>query len=201
MAMLRPLGLALILPLFVSACVGDAPPQRPLMSPLSEAKTFGYAEKTLAADQIEITYLAARRFVSVVHSDRQAEIARARALAEDLALWRAAQVAIARKARAFSVLNRRSDTNVALREHIYGYGGFGYGPYRYRHRHRYRRYGFYGGYPYDPFPIAGPSALAQVQATVTIALLARMRKGAFDARATAARLRAKYPGAMRAPGK
>ena len=104
MAMFRPLGFALLCSLTLAACAGTAPPRRPLMSPLSEARTFGYSERTVARDQVEVTYLGAARFVSLIRSDRRRDTAEARRQAEELALWRAAQVAMARKAEAFKVL-------------------------------------------------------------------------------------------------
>ena len=196
--MLRPLGLALLVSVFVAGCVGTPPPAPPLMSALSEAKYFGYSERTVGPDQIEVTYLAPTRRVALDRERRAADIARARELAEDIAMWRAAQVAMTRKARAFRVLNRRSDANLELRERIEGY------PYFPRHFHRYsrfRRHRFYGGYPYDPFLRIGRAARVQIKATVTIVLLKRKGRGAIDPRATAARLSRKYPGALGAPAK
>ncbi|MDH3232389.1 MAG: hypothetical protein OEQ29_02605 [Alphaproteobacteria bacterium] len=201
--MLRPPGLALFLSVFIAGCAGAPPPAPPLMSPLSEAKYFGYSERTVGPDQIEVTYLAPARRVALDRAKRAADIARARELAEDIALWRAAQVAMTRKARAFRVLNRRSDANLELRERIEGYPHYPF----FLHRHprdrrsRFSHYGFYRGYPYDPFLSIGRDARVQVQATVTIALLKRKGPRTIDPSATAARLRAKYPGALGAPKK
>jgi len=200
MAMIRPLGFVFVLSLLAAGCAGGAsPPSKPLMSSLADAKTFGYSERTLAADQVEVVYLAPARRVSLGRERREAEIARARKLAEDLALWRAAQVAMARKARAFRVLNRRTDVNLELRERIYEHS---YVPFHYRRRYLFRRRGYFGGYPYDPFPFIDRGARAQAKATLAVALLER-RGGdatdahdAHDARATAARLRGEYPNAL-----
>jgi len=189
MAMIRPLGLILLCSLGLVSCVGSAPPRRPLMSPLSEARTFGYSERTVARDEIEVTYLGRARFVSLIRNDRRRDTAIARKQAEELALWRGAQVALARKAKAFQVLNRRSNVDVEIRDHHYGYGF----PPPYRHRnYRYRRHGFFGGHAYYPYGPSLQAAYAQAKATLTIALLARMRKGALNAKAVDARLRQKY---------
>lgn len=202
--MFRPHGLAIlpsvlaILAVVAAGCTVIAPPKKPLMSPLSEARTFGYSERSLAADQIEVTYLAPARDVSLSREARASEIAMARVLAEDLAMWRAAQVAIARKARAFRVLNRRSDANLELRELIEGYP---YVPHYYRRHYRDRRYGLYGYYPYDPFFRIDRVARVQIKATVTIALFKRKRRSTIDARATAALMSRKYPNALSAPAK
>jgi len=149
-------------------------------------------------DQIEVTYLAPTRRVALDRGRRAADVARARELAEDMALWRAAQVANTRKARAFQIVNRRSNANLELREHIQGYPYFSH---RLDRRSRFNRHGFYGGYPRAPFLRVGRSARVQIQATVTIALLKRSGRRTIDPRATAARLNRKYPGALSAPAK
>ncbi|HUT48196.1 MAG TPA: hypothetical protein VM325_02560 [Alphaproteobacteria bacterium] len=196
--MLRPLGLAFLFSVFVAGCAGAPPPAKPLMSPLSEAKDFGYSERSVGGDQVEVTYLAPTRRVSLDRDKRAADIARVRELAEDLALWRAAQVAMTRKAAAFRVLSRRSDANLELREQIDGYRHF---PYHLHRRSRFNRHGIYGGYPYDPFLKVERVARVQIQARVTIALLKRKRRRGIDPKATAARISRKYPGALSAPAK
>jgi len=193
--MSRSLGLVLLLSLAAAGCAEIAPPQKPLMSPLSEARTFGYSERSLAADQVEVSYLAPAQEVPLDRAARTAEIAKARALAEDLALWRAAQVAIARKAGAFRIINRRSDANLELRERLEGYP---YVPYYYRRR-RHRPFGYYGLHPYDPFFRIDRDARVQVKATVTIALMRRRGRSTIDPQATEAAMRGKYPGALGAP--
>lgn len=197
--MLRPLGLAFLLSMLLAGCAAAPPPAKPLMSPLADARTFGYSERSVASDRVEVTYLAPTRRVSLDRTERTAEIAGARRLAEDLALWRAAQVAIARKAAAFRVVDRRSDANLLLREQLEGYP---YYPYAFGSRIlRRRRYGYYDVYPYDPFFRIDRFAHAQVKATVTIVLLKRKRPDAVDPHATEARLSRKYPNALTAPAK
>jgi len=193
--MSRSLGLVLLLSLVAAGCAEVAPPRMPLMSPLSEARTFGYSERSLAADQVEVSYVAPVRDVPLDRAARAAEIAKARTLAEDLALWRAAQVAIARKAAGFQVINRRSDSNLELRERLEGYS---YVPYYFRHR-RHRPFGYYGLDPYDPFFRIDRDARVQVKATITIALRRRKGRAAFDPRATEAEMRGKYPDALGVP--
>ena len=127
---------------------------------------------------------------------RAAEIANARVLAEDLALWRAAQVALARKAKAFRILNRRSDANLELRERL---EGFHYAPYYFPSYGRGRRIRPYGIYGYDPLYWVDRNARVQIKATVTIALFKRVQRSTIDAQATAARMSRKYPNALGAP--
>lgn len=197
--MSRPLGLTILLTALavaVAGCAGIEPPRKPLMSALSEARSFGYSERSLAADQIEVTYLAPARDVSLDREVRTAEIASARVLAEDLAMWRAAQVAITRKAKAFRVLNRRSDANLELRERL---EGFHYAPYGFRRYDRGRRIRPYGIYGYDPFYWVDRDAWVQIKATITIVLFKRQRRSTIDPRATVARMSRKYPNALGAP--
>jgi hypothetical protein len=196
--MFRPLGPAVVLSVLVAGCAGTPPPAKPLMSPISEARTFGYSERTLAPDQMEVTYLAPARDVSLDRKARAADIANARTLAEDLALWRAAQVALARKARSFRVLNRRSDANLELRERV---GGYDYAPFYFRHYYRGRSLGYFEPYPLDPFFRIERAARVQVKATVTIELFKRKRRSTIDPRETADRLSRKYPDALSGPTK
>jgi hypothetical protein len=136
------------------------------------------------------------RDVSLNRQARTAEIASARVLAEDLAMWRAAQVAITRNAKAFRVLNRRSDANLELRERL---EGFHYAPYHFRRYDRGRRIRPYGIYGYDPFLWVDRDARVQVKATVTIALFKRKQRSTIDPQATVARMSRKYPNALSAP--
>jgi hypothetical protein len=200
--MLRPLGLAFLMsvlpPMLLTGCAGAPPPAKPLMSPLAEARTFGYAEQSVAPDQVQVTYLGPTRRVSLERAERAAEIAGARRLAEDLALWRAAQVALARKAAAFRVIDRRSDANLELREQLEGYPYF---PHYYGRRFYRRRYGYYDPFPYDPFLDVHRFARVQVKATVTITLLKRKGRNGIDPRETAAQMSSKYPHALGGPAK
>jgi hypothetical protein len=197
--MFRPLGLAITLSVLAAlgaGCAGIQAPRKPLMSPLSEARTFGYSERSLADDRIEVTYLGPARDVSLDREARAAEIANARALAEDLAMWRAAQVAITRNAKAFRILNRRSDANVEFREWIESYP---FGSYYFRRRYRDPRVRPYGIYAYDPFPRVDRAARVQIKATVTIALFKRKQRSTVDPQATSAEMSRKYPNALSAP--
>jgi len=177
----------------LTACAGDAPAPRPLMAPLAEARSYGYSERSLPSGRIEVRYLGPARAVPTGGANRREHTERARAEAEDLALWRAAQVARLRGAAAFVVVDKRSDVEVEIRSSDYGYYGYPYAWYRRPHHgiHRYRPYGY--GYP----PLGGGfrDAYAQARVRLTIALLAKPRSGAFDAAKTAERLKRKYAGA------
>lgn len=188
-------AMPLKLPMFVAltgllgACTGAPPPQLLLMTPLAETRTHGYAEKTLSGGRIEVSYLGPSRRVPVARAERAGHLEGARLEAEDLALWRAAQIAIARKAPAFAVLDRRIDVEIEVRrsDSVYPFGGYGY--YRYRAR---------GHYPFSPYPFYGfgfRDAYAQARARLTVGFVKKSRPGARDALAVAAQMRQKYPNA------
>jgi hypothetical protein len=160
-------------------------PPPPLMSPLALAKDYGYASVALPGAEIQVTYLGPRRRVPVRRAERAPYLDRAKAEAADLALWRAAQLALARKAKAFMVTNRSTDADTEVRDHFQGYSAYHYYTYR-------PGFGYYGYFPYDPFPHTYRTAYAQARARLDIKLLDRMRPGAYDAKATDARLRAKW---------
>ena len=156
------------------------------MTPLAETRTHGYAEKTLPRERIEVSYLGPSRRVPVARAERAGHLQSARLEAEDLALWRAAQIAIARKASAFAILERRIDIDTEVRRSGGGYpfGGYGY--------HRYRGRGYY---PFHTYPFHGygfRDAYAQARARLTIGFVKKSTPGARDALAVAARMRQKY---------
>ncbi len=189
----------IVLGLTLGACSGVPPPQPPLMTPLAQTRTHGYAEKTLSGGRIEVSYLGPSRRVPVARAERALHLERARLEAEDLALWRAARIAIARKAPAFAILDRRIDVDVEVRRTDMGYpfagpfGGYGY------HRYRGR-----GHYLFSPYPFHGfgfRDAYAQARARLTIGLVKKSTPGARDALAVAAQMRQKYATAGRAGAK
>lgn len=191
--------MSLKLPVFVAltgllgACAGAPAPGPPLMTPLAETRTHGYAEKTLSRGRIEVSYLGPTRRVPVARAERAGHLEGARREAEDLALWRAAQIAIARKAPAFAVLDRRIDVDVEVRRID---GGYPFGGALY-HRYRTR-----GHYPFSPYPFFGfRDAYAQARARLTVGFVKKSTPGARDALAVAAQMRQKYASSGRAGAK
>lgn len=117
------LCLAAILPL-IAGCAEHA--RYPLLSPIAEAGSYGFAETKKGPDLYVVTY----RTPVVTSSsppemqDRQAEALRAQAL--DFALWRAALIAQAFGYEGFRVRDKRIDLAI-LPEPTYTDPGF-YGP-------------------------------------------------------------------------
>lgn len=168
------------------ACTGALDPQPPLMTPLAETRTHGYAEKTLPGGRVEVSYLGPIRRVPVVRTERIRHLEVARLEAEDLALWRAAQIAIARKIPAFAIFDRRVDVDIEVRrsDSVYPFGGLGY-----------RRYRTRGYYPLSPYPFYGfgfRDAYAQARARLTVDFVKKSKPGARDALAVVAQMRQKY---------
>ncbi|MCZ6862335.1 MAG: hypothetical protein O7I42_19035 [Alphaproteobacteria bacterium] len=177
------------LTILLGACTGALDPQPPLMTPLAETRTHGYAEKTLPGGRIEVSYLGPIRRVPVVRAERVRHLEVSRLEAEDLALWRVAQIAIARKTPAFAILDRRVDVDIEVRRSnsVFSFGGYGY------HRYRTR-----GHYPFSPYPFYGfgfRDAYAQARARLTVGFVKISKTGARDALAVAAQMRQKYPNA------
>jgi hypothetical protein len=169
---------------------GCAPaPVYPLYTPVQVAGSFGYAEQRISAARYTVTYTAPVHRTDAFGGERRDQDAdRQVVLAYDMALWRAAELALAHGYPAFRVAGRNNDVQVDVRHEAY------FDPFpRFGHHHRYGR--FPHGYPrYYP-------SYAYLAAGVTLAVEFR-RRGAgdtFDARATRARLRAQYARAT-APG-
>lgn len=107
------LGAALLLG--AAGCAADPPPP-PLMSPYPAAGyDYGYAEERLTADLWRIVYHGRWRALDLDAAIRRGQLDRAASEAADLALWRAAQLALAAGMPAFTVTDRRTDTETVRR--------------------------------------------------------------------------------------
>ncbi len=116
---------------------------------------------------------------------REREVEQARGLVYDLALWRAAEIAVENDFAAFTVEDSRTDVEVEIVEALpyYPYYDFPY----------HHRLGYHGLYDYG---YGFRSAWLRARATLTVVLLARATDGSFDAAATARRLEKKHPNAL-----
>lgn len=180
------LPLALLGAAALAAC--SQKPMPPLMSPISQVTDFGYSNRDLAGDRIEVVYLGPSYRVSTWRSSRQEAVDQAKAQAEELATWRAAQVALARSKPAFEVVDRHTNVQVDVRDYYDPYpmgwpGYYGYYPYRWA-RAPY--------YPVWPGYTRNRDAHAQAEAKLTVQLLDKAKPGALDAKETVDRLSQKY---------
>jgi len=158
---------AALLAAFVAAC--STPVPKPAMVPLGQTGDFGYSERDLGNDQIEVTYTGSNIRVSSSEGKNDSRVTAERAKTRDLALWRAAQIADQRGMAAMKIVNEARDTDVQVtRDYAYGYAPYYY-PYGWR------RYGYWGRPAWfydDPFyyrPVR--RAYAQAVTTLTVQLL------------------------------
>ena len=161
---------ALVFLAVVAGCA-SAPPQ-PAMVPIGETGEFGYRERDIGEDRIEVSYIGAAIRVSSHQLRNDSRVADEQAKVHDLALWRGAQIADQRGMAAMKIENEERETDVELtKQYIQPLAPFGYGPYRY---HRYG-YGYCCGpswfYDDDYYNQPVRRAYARAVSTLTIALL------------------------------
>jgi hypothetical protein len=180
--MLMPLAFAALLP---GACVTD--PARPLMSPWDKDAGFGYSEQRVDKSRIAVTYVGPFMRTRLNPADRAGEVKRLRAQAEDLAVWRAADIAKAKNYPALEIVERRSEVSIE----------------NYDDNPRIIRYGLahgQSGFRYDQTRSPGfRSAWIQAKAVVTVILKRQRGEKDLDAAATADRFAGKYQGARTLP--
>src|SRR5262249_46505926 len=104
---------AIALAATLAACT-TPPPPKPAMVPLGQTGDFGYSDRDLGQDRIEVTYTG-----STIPASPQAGRADSRVRAEqakihDLALWRAAQIADQRGMAAMKIENETRDTDLQV---------------------------------------------------------------------------------------
>jgi hypothetical protein len=156
---------AALLAAAVGACA--TPPPKPAMVPLGQTGDFGYSERDLGPDRIEVTYTGATIPVSASQGRNDSRVTAELAKIHDLAVWRAAQIADQRGMAAMRIENETRDSNVNVtQQYVQHYSPF-YDPFWPR-RH------FCCGpfYDDDPFyyqPVRRASA--QSVSTLTVLLL------------------------------
>ena len=108
----------LLIPILLVLAACAAPP-RPAMVPLGSSGDFGYSERDLGPDRIEVSY---RGDAVPVSPYRPREDGRAKAeldLAHDLALWRAAQIAQDRGKAGLKIEFENRDSDVVVQQRTY----------------------------------------------------------------------------------
>lgn len=163
------LAAAALAVLLLAACTTPVP--KPAMVPLGQTGNFGYSERDLGNDRIEVTYTGADIRVSSSQGKDDSRVKAEHAKIYDLALWRAAQIADQRGMAAMKVENEARDTDVQVtRQYVQRVAPFGWGPYW--GYHGYHRYccgpsWFYDDYYYQPVN----RARAQSVTALTVLLL------------------------------
>ena len=167
------------------------------MQALSVAGNFGFSERNIDADTVEITYRGAAVSVSARNPRGDSRVIAEKEKVRDLALLRAAQVAKERGIAALRIVSERSDTDVDARSYprcrpapFWGYPGFGYYGYRYG-------YGYGYGWPNDFYCTQTRWAKARAVSVLTVDLVAAPVAGdqSLNAAETIARLEKIYAGA------
>ncbi len=180
----------LVLPALLAAllagCAAPAPPPPPLMSPYPAAGYgYGYSEERIGPDLLRVVYHGPLRPLDPAAPARAPQLDRAANEAADLALWRAAQIALAEGKPAFAVLERRTDTETLRRP-----AGWSYDPWWPDYCYpRYSRHWDCRGWPPSYVP---PSASGRARATLTVRLERRVTPRNVDAAATVRRLEQTY---------
>lgn len=190
-------SVALLVLLALAACTPA--PQLPLMSPIDVAGYFGYADKELGERRYQVTYSTPLRPTGFGEEARDADAERASALADDLAMWRAAELSLSKGSPSFAVLDRRRDIEVETREQTYyppsyAFPNAFYDPRLCTPYYRAR----FPAYCYDmPTDFRGRWLRAKI--ALTIELLPGPREGAFAASDVVQRMRSRYPMAYAPP--
>ena len=186
--------------LLVAACSTPAPP-RPVMQPLSVAGDFGFSDRHIDSDTLEITYRGAEVKLSSSNPRGDARISSEKDKVHDLAVLRAARIAQERGAPAFRIVSEKTDSDIDVQSYprcqpspFWGYPGYGF----YGHRHAYGYgYGGYGwpgyGYPCSERRWASGKAIS----VLTVDLIAKPVAGdqSLGTAETIAKLEKIYAGA------
>lgn len=180
------LSAALLAALLAGCAATPSPPPPPLMSPYPAAGYgYGYAEERVGPDILRVVYYGPLRPFDPAASAREPQLERAASEAADLALWRAAQLALAERKPAFAVIERRADTETLRRP-----GGWAYD--RWWPDDCYLRHSRQWSCRSWPPSYVPPIADGRARATLTVRLEGRVTPRNVDAAATLRRLERAY---------
>lgn len=184
----------LLLGILLASCSNAPAP--PLMTPLEVAESFGYSEKKTAPDTYEVSYLTPARSTSFEEKGREPDIEQSAALARDLALWRAAELALSQGYPAFHVVDTSKEVRVHERDRTY------YPPYYAEPYSPFFPPLLVGPtrpvYPfgYTDFPIEHRAMMLQVRVDLRVVFEHAKGPGSEDSAEVAQRMRARYPQAL-----
>lgn len=145
------------------------------MQPLSVAGDFGFSERNVDSDTLEITYRGAVVKLSASNPRSDARISSEKDKVHDLALLRAARIAQERGVAAFRVVSEKTDSDIDVQSYphcqpapFWGYPGYGF----YGLRHGYG--GGYYGWPGYGYPCSERRwATGRAVAVLTVDLVAK----------------------------
>jgi hypothetical protein len=179
-----------LLLLLATACA----PNPPLYVPLQAGGDHGYTEVRVSPTRYQVTFKAPVAIYPALNKSAARSHAEHRTtLAYDMAMWRAAELALENGFPAFKITDRSNDVSTDYRYGTYGAPFYPpcYDP----------RFGPDG--PCPSFGFSSPSAFdryAWIEAgvTLTVEFESAIRPGLFDAREAVDKLRAQYPTAREA---
>ncbi|MBK8157782.1 MAG: hypothetical protein IPK59_02970 [Rhodospirillaceae bacterium] len=164
---LRPI-LLVVAAIAAAGCSTPAPP-RPAMQPLAVAGSFGFSERDVDSDTIEVTYRGAEIRISSQNPRGDSRILAEKEKVHDLALLRAARIARERGMPVFRIVTEKTDSDVDVRSHprcrpapFWGYPAYGYG-FGYRP---------YYGWPSDYYCSENRTATSRAISVLTVDLIA-----------------------------
>jgi hypothetical protein len=188
----------LILALACAGCASPPPPTVPAMVALNATGDYGFSETAVAPDQYKVTFVSPSLSA---HGDPDQDygLAGERQRVYDLALWRAAQIALEKGYPAFQIQNETRDVDLQIAQPPApppylpaGLRTISGPPCRWNCE---RPIGYWG----DPYfsPVYDDwyrraHSSGRVTATLTVKMLKQLADGAQDAAATAERLRGLY---------
>ncbi|WP_374375545.1 hypothetical protein [Dongia sp.] len=155
----------------LSACAASTPP-RPAMQPLAVAGNFGFTDRKIDADTIEVTYRGAEVSVNSRNARNDTRLEAEKLKVRDLALLHGAKLAKEQGAASVRVASERVDSDVDVNSQprcrpspFWGPPGFwGHGYYG----HGYYGHGYYG-WP-GPYYDCYESRWAKARATAVLTL-------------------------------
>lgn len=179
-----------------AGCADKPQPRVAAMVPLGTNGEYGYSEKMIGPDLYTVRFTSpSLRATEDDAASHGLEGEKQRAY--DMALWRAAQLAQQARKPAFEVQQESRDVDVTVqRDRVYP--TYVPGPYFYGRHHRWPGYwpGYYGyPYDYDGYDRYRTRVTGRIIVDLKVKLLAQKSAAAFDAAATAERLRKSYGGA------
>ncbi len=164
----------------------EPPPPPPLMSPFpASGYGYGYVDERLGPNLVRVVYHGPLRPVSYDGPPRQMQVDRNASEAADLALWRAAQLALAEGKPALTIIERRTDTDTRR------VGGWVYDPWWPYYGYPYPYWRYWGYRPWPPAYVA-PAADARARATLVVRFENRGTPRTVDAAATIRRFEQAY---------
>ena len=162
-------------------------PSYPLLTPVDVARSFGFSDTRLPDGRYEVSYVAPAQQGYGYRFDQSPTERQGKALAFDMAIWRAAQIAQSQGFQGFSVADTKSNSDIQQRAGYYDdpWGpGWGPGPY----------WGWRRPYGWDTY-YNPPETSVQVQVKLNVALSNSLKPGDYNAVEAIEQLRKTYPGA------